>query len=561
MDVSQPWLTRQAGSLTTVFLGYLRHTLPVQPDFADAFDSGENVIHSLAAHAHQFRAHDARHEIARQIENLLRRRAIQSLAKNGRHRTGKRLHFRTKRHANVCLAVLIHLQINADGIGAFLVFSHVHKIELVRLARFLVLRAVRVRHERLASFIFGERLKEVDDLVQFVRIHHIQSLPLILFRHSARSRAILSYSLAVTSPGCFDFTQHDVWLRSATTAGRRFRFAHKMFVPNCVMKTPIKVAVTGAAGHIGYALLFRIASGQMFGSDQPLRLHLIEIPAALGSLEGVVMELDDCAFPLLESVIPTADLAEGFREVDWALLVGSVPRKAGMERKDLLGINGKIFIGQGQAIQKNAAADVRVLVVGNPCNTNCLIAMNNARDIPRDRWFAMTRLDENRARAQLAHKAGASIRSVTNMTIWGNHSSTQYPDFYNARIDGRSANEVIGAEKWLKEDFIAAVQQRGAAVIKARGLSSAGSAANAIVNSVSSLINDTPGDDWHSVAVCSDGSYGVEKGLISSFPVRVRGGKWEIVQGLSINEFSREKINASVAELKEEKSLVSELIS
>jgi malate dehydrogenase len=334
-----------------------------------------------------------------------------------------------------------------------------------------------------------------------------------------------------------------------------------MFMANCAMKTPIKVAVTGAAGHIGYALLFRIASGQMFGSDQPLRLHLIEIPAVLGSLEGVVMELDDCAFPLLESVIPTADLNEGFRDVNWALLVGSVPRKAGMERKDLLGINGKIFIGQGQAIQKNAAADVRVLVVGNPCNTNCLIAMNNAKDIPSDRWFAMTRLDENRARAQLAHKAGVSICSVTNMTIWGNHSSTQYPDFYNARIDGRPANEVIGDEKWLKEDFIATVQQRGAAVIKARGLSSAGSAANAVVDSVSSLINDTPGDDWHSVAVCSDGSYGVEKGLISSFPVRVCGGKWEIVQGLPINDFSRAKIDASVAELKEEKALVSELIS
>ena len=217
------------------------------------------------------------------------------------------------------------------------------------------------------------------------------------------------------------------------------------------MKTPIKVAVTGAAGHIGYALLFRIASGQMFGPDQPLRLHLIEIPAVIGALEGVVMELDDCAFPLLESVIPTADLDEGFRDVNWALLVGSVPRKAGMERKDLLGINGKIFIGQGQAIQKNAAADVRVLVIGNPCNTNCLIAMNNAKDIPSDRWFAMTRLDENRARAQLAQKAGVSIRSVTNMTIWGNHSSTQYPDFYNARIDGRPANEVIADEKWLKD--------------------------------------------------------------------------------------------------------------
>src|SRR5947199_776634 len=273
------------------------------------------------------------------------------------------------------------------------------------------------------------------------------------------------------------------------------------------------------------------------------------------------MELHDGAFPLLQSIVPTADLDEGFRDINWALLVGSVPRKAGMERKDLLGINGKIFVGQGQAIERNANADVRVLVVGNPCNTNCLIAMNNAKEIPRERWFAMTRLDENRARAQLAHKAGVEITRATNITIWGNHSSTQYQDFYNARIDNRPANEVIGDEKWLKEDFIATVQQRGAAVIKARGLSSAGSAANAVVDSVASLINDTPANDWHSVAVCSDGSYGVEQGLISSFPVRVHAGTWEIVQDLPINDFSRAKIDASVAELKEEKSLVSELIS
>src|ERR1700686_2054180 len=293
------------------------------------------------------------------------------------------------------------------------------------------------------------------------------------------------------------------------------------------MNSPIKVAVTGAAGQIGYSLLFRIAAGEMFGADQPVTLHLIEIPTALGALEGVVMELHDCAFPLLQSILPTTDLQEGFRDVNWALLVGSVPRKAGMERKDLLGINGKIFIGQGQAIQKNAAADVRVLVVGNPCNTNCLIAMNNANEIPSDRWFAMTRLDENRARAHLAHKAGVGIGSVTNMTIWGNHSSTQYPDFYNARIEGRPANEVIRDEKWLKEEFITTVQQRGAAVIKARGLSSAGSAANAIVDTVRFLTNDTPRDDWHSVAICSDASYGGEKDLISSFPVCVLGGKLE----------------------------------
>jgi malate dehydrogenase len=231
-----------------------------------------------------------------------------------------------------------------------------------------------------------------------------------------------------------------------------------------------------------------------------------------------------------------------------------------MERKDLLGINGKIFVGQGSAIEKNAAADVRVLVIGNPCNTNCLIAMNHAKSIPRDRWFAMTRLDENRARAQLAHKAGVEIRRVTNMTIWGNHSATQYPDFYNARIEQRPANEVIADETWLKETFISTVQQRGAAIIKARGLSSAASAANAIVDTVRFLENDTPGDDWHSIALCSDGSYDVEKDLISSFPVQVRGGKLEIVQKLPINQFSRDKIDKSVAELKEEKSMVSELL-
>jgi malate dehydrogenase len=326
------------------------------------------------------------------------------------------------------------------------------------------------------------------------------------------------------------------------------------------MNSPIKVAVTGAAGQIGYSLVFRIASGGMFGPEQPVTLTLIEIPNALGALDGVVMELHDCAFPLLKSITPTSNLEEGFRDVNWALLVGSVPRKAGMERKDLLGINGKIFIGQGAAIQKNAAADVRVLVVGNPCNTNCLIAMNNARDIPRDRWFAMTRLDENRARAQLAHKAGVDITNVTRMTIWGNHSATQYPDFYNAKIHGRAANEVINDEAWLKETFIKTVQQRGAAIIKARGLSSAGSAANAIVDTVRSLTTETPKGDWHSVALCSNGEYGVEKDLISSFPVEVTNGKPEIVAGIPINQFSRAKIDASVDELKEEKSLVRELI-
>ena len=326
------------------------------------------------------------------------------------------------------------------------------------------------------------------------------------------------------------------------------------------MNSPIKVAITGAAGQIGYALVFRVASGAMFGPDQPVALHLIEIPAGFEALKGVVMELDDCAFPLLKNVVATTDLAEGFSDVNWALLVGSVPRKAGMERGDLLGINGKIFIGQGQAIEKNAAKDVRILVIGNPCNTNCLIAMNNAKSIPRDRWFAMTRLDENRAKAQLAQKADVDVTEVTNVTIWGNHSATQYPDSYNAKIKGRSAAEVIGDESWLKETFIPAVQQRGAAIIKARGSSSAGSAANAIVDTVRSLTADTAEGDWHSVAVCSDGSYGVEEGLICSFPIRTRGGKWEIVQDVPLNEFGRAKTDASVAELKEEKALVSELI-
>jgi malate dehydrogenase len=326
------------------------------------------------------------------------------------------------------------------------------------------------------------------------------------------------------------------------------------------MKSPVKIAVTGAAGQIGYSLLFRIASGSMLGPDQPVELYLIEIPPVLPALEGVVMELDDCAFPLLQRIVPTADLDEGFRGVNWALLVGSVPRKQGMERKDLLGINGKIFTGQGQAIAKNAAADVRVLVVGNPCNTNCLIAMNNAKDVPSDRWFAMTRLDENRAKAQLAAKAGSHNSQVTNLTIWGNHSSTQYPDFFNAKIEGKLATEVIKDEAWFKETFIPTVQQRGAAIIKARGASSAASAANAAVDTVRTLVTPTPAGDWYSVAICSDGSYGVEKGLMSSFPIRTTGNGQEIVQGVPVNDFSRQKIDLSVKELSEERSLVGELL-
>jgi malate dehydrogenase len=324
--------------------------------------------------------------------------------------------------------------------------------------------------------------------------------------------------------------------------------------------TPLRVAVTGAAGQIGYSLLFRIASGAFFGPSQSIILHLIEIEPALKALNGVVMELDDCAFPLLKGVVPTADLNEGFSGVNWALLVGSVPRKAGMERKDLLGINGKIFIGQGKAIEKNAAKDVRILVVGNPCNTNCLIGMNNAPAIPRDRWFAMTKLDENRAKTQLAKKASADITAVSNLAIWGNHSSTMYPDFFNARIHNRPVPEVIGHREWLEKDFISVVQKRGAAIIEARGLSSAASAANAVVDTVRCLTNPTPQGDCFSVAVCSDGSYGIEKGLIFSYPTRSDGRKWETLQGVPVNDFSRSRITATENELKEEKSLVSELL-
>jgi malate dehydrogenase len=328
----------------------------------------------------------------------------------------------------------------------------------------------------------------------------------------------------------------------------------------CIMSEPIKVAVTGAAGQIGYALLFRIASGQMFGPDQKVSLHLIEIPQALEALNGVVMELEDCAFPLLEDIVPTADLDKGFNGVNWSLLVGSVPRKAGMERKDLLEINGKIFTGQGQAISRNAASDASVLVVGNPCNTNCLIAMNNCDRIPNDRFFAMTRLDENRAKTQLAIRANGHVSEVSNLAIWGNHSATQYPDFYNAKIAGRSATDVITDSEWLQGDFIKTVQQRGAAIINARGASSAASAANAIVDTVVSLTTPTPAGEFHSVCVCSDGSYGVDEGLISSFPIRSDGMKWEIVQDVPLNDFSRAKIEASVAELKEERDAVAGLL-
>lgn len=324
-------------------------------------------------------------------------------------------------------------------------------------------------------------------------------------------------------------------------------------------KNPIRVAVTGAAGAIGYSLLFRIAAGEMFGPEQPVILHLIDIEPALPAMQGVTMELDDCAFPLLKGIVATANLDEGFRGVNWALLVGSVSRKPGLERKDLLNINGKIFVGEAQAIQKSAASDIRVLVVGNPCNTNCLIAMNNAPDVPHERWHAMTRLDENRAKLQLSRKAGVDITDVTNMAIWGNHSATQYSDFYNAKIKGRPVKEIIADEAWLQNEFVTTVAQRGTAVLKARGAGSAASAANAVIDSVHSITHPTAPGDWHSVCVCSDGSYELEKGLICSFPVRSDGKKLSIVQGVPVNDFSRKKISASVAELQEEKAMAASL--
>jgi malate dehydrogenase len=326
------------------------------------------------------------------------------------------------------------------------------------------------------------------------------------------------------------------------------------------LKSPIRVAVTGAAGQIGYSLLFRIASGSMFGPNQPVILHLIEIEPALKALNGGVMELDDCAFPLLKGIVATASLDEGFKDVNWALLVGSVPRKAGMERKDLLGINGRIFTGQGQAIARNAASDVRVLVVGNPCNTNCLIAMNNAKGIPANRWFAMTMLDQNRAKTQLAKKAGVDVTAVSNIAIWGNHSSTMYPDFANAKIKGESAPTVITDDAWFKETFIPTVQKRGAAILEARGLSSAASAANAVVDTVRALTTRTPDGDWFSVAVCSDGSYGIEKGLMFSYPIRSTGKRWSVVADVPLGDFSKSKIAVTEAELKEEKTLVNDLL-
>ncbi len=322
---------------------------------------------------------------------------------------------------------------------------------------------------------------------------------------------------------------------------------------------PVHVTVTGAAGQIGYALLFRIASGQLLGEDQPVVLRLLEIEPALPALAGVCMELDDGAFPLLAGIEATSDLATAFDGSSWALLVGSIPRKAGMERGDLLSVNGGIFGPQGRAINDHAASDVRVLVVGNPCNTNCLIAREHAPDVPADRWFAMTRLDENRALTQLAQKAGAPVRDVSNLAIWGNHSATQFPDYAHARIGGRPVPEVITDEAWLQGDFITTVQKRGAAVIEARGASSAASAANAAVNSVQSIRTPTPGDDWHSLAVVSRGEYGTPEGLQFGFPVRSDGSSWSVVEGLEHDAFAQDRIRITTEELVAERDEVRKL--
>jgi malate dehydrogenase len=322
------------------------------------------------------------------------------------------------------------------------------------------------------------------------------------------------------------------------------------------VKDRIKVAVTGAAGQIGYALLFRIASGQMFGPDVELELQLLELEQALEPLRGVVMELEDCAFPLLKSVRHTADAAEAMLDVNWAVLVGAVPRKAGMERSDLLQMNGRIFTEQGRALNDHAAEDVRVFVVGNPCNTNCLIAMNNAPNIPKDRFFAMTTLDELRARAQLARKAGVDVTQISQMTIWGNHSTTQFPDFAHAKIGGRTATDAIRDEDWLRNEFIRTVQQRGAEVIKVRGASSAASAANAAVAGVYNLTHDTPPGETYSVARCSNGEYGVDPGLVFSFPSRTEQGVSRIVEGLVHDDFGRTKMEETLQELRNERDAV-----
>jgi malate dehydrogenase len=324
--------------------------------------------------------------------------------------------------------------------------------------------------------------------------------------------------------------------------------------------TPVHVTVTGAAGQIGYQLLFRIASGQLLGPETQVILRLLEIEPGMKALEGVAMELDDCAFPLLAGMELTTDLDVAFTNTSWALLVGSIPRKAGMERGDLLSVNGGIFKPQGQAIAKNAASDIRTLVVGNPCNTNCLIAKENAKDVPADRWFAMTRLDQNRAETQLATKAGAPVAGVKNLAIWGNHSATQFPDFANATIGGKAVPSVITDSAWLEGTFIETVQKRGAAIIEARGASSAASAANAAIDTVVSLRTATPSDDATSVAVSSNGEYGVPEGLVFGYPVLADGtGNWKVAEGVEHNDFAKARIQTTLNELVEERDAVKEL--
>lgn len=324
--------------------------------------------------------------------------------------------------------------------------------------------------------------------------------------------------------------------------------------------SPVRVTVSGAAGQVSYALLFRIASGDLLGKDVPVELRLLEIEPAMKALGGVAMELDDCAFPLLRGIEMTSDPKAACDGASWVLLVGSVPRKEGMERSDLLKINGGIFGPQGKAVAAAAASDVRVLVIGNPCNTNCLIARSNAPEVPADRWFAMVRLDQNRAKSQLAQKAGVPVTEVKNVPIWGNHSATQYADFRNATIGGRPAPQVISDESWLKNDFMKTVQQRGAAIISARGVSSAGSAASAIIDSVVSIRTATPADDCAALAVPSHGEYGVPEGLQFGFPVRSTGSSWEVIQTFEHDDYAKEKIKATTDELLAEREEVKTLL-
>ena len=323
--------------------------------------------------------------------------------------------------------------------------------------------------------------------------------------------------------------------------------------------SPVRVAVTGAAGQIGYQRPFRSPSGGMLGPDQPVILQMLEIPPAMDALKGVVMELDDCAFPLLAGTVQSDDPNVAFKDADYALLVGSRPRGPGMERSDLLEANGAIFTVQGKALNDHASPDVKVLVVGNPANTNCLIAMNNAPDLPDEQFTAMTRLDHNRAMSQLAAKTGASVNDIKKMTIWGNHSATQYPDLFHCEVDGKNAAAQVDDQTWLEDDFIPTVQKRGAAIIAARGASSAASAASAALDHMRDWALGTPDGDWVSMAVPSDGSYGVPEGLLSSFPCTTADGKWSIVQGLDIDDFSRGRIDATVAELAEERDTVKDL--